>query len=56
MNLFDILILAVVAVAAALAVISIRRRKKTGKSCCGTCEGCGLRDSCSSRGPDQVHH
>ena len=47
MNLWDILILLAVAASAALALYRIRRRKKTGKGCCGSCEGCMC--SCPSR-------
>ena len=47
MNVYDILILLTVAGAAAFAVLSVRRRKKTGKGCCGNCEGCML--NCRSR-------
>lgn len=49
MNLIDILILLAVASAVALAVFSLRKRKKSGKNCCGTCEGCGFQGSCHSR-------
>ena len=42
MNVSDILILLGVALAVAAAVFSIRRRKKTGRGCCGSCEGCSL--------------
>ncbi len=47
MNLWDILILLAVTAAAAAAVIRSSRRRKTGKGCCGTCEGCAL--NCRSR-------
>ena len=41
MNLSDILILLAVAAAVVAAVLSIRRRGKTGKGCCGSsCESC----------------
>ena len=42
MNLWDILILLVIAAAAVLALVRIRRRKTAGKGCCGMCEGCSL--------------
>ena len=42
MNVSDILILAAVVLALGAAVLSIRRRKKAGKGCCGSCEGCNL--------------
>ena len=48
MNIWDILILLAVAAALALAVFSARRRRKSGEGCCGSCEGCALRGSCSS--------
>ena len=47
MNFWDILILAAVAAAAMLALYRIRRRKKTGNGCCGSCEGCMC--NCPSR-------
>ena len=49
MNLIDILILLAVAAAVVFAVFSLRKRKKSGKSCGGTCEGCGFQGSCRSR-------
>ena len=42
MNFFDLLILAAVATAVILALFRIRRRKKSGRGCCGNCEGCSL--------------
>ena len=45
MNVSDILILLGVACAVAAAVISMRRRKKTGKCSCG-CDGCSNRGIC----------
>ncbi len=47
MNVYDILILLAVAGAAVFAALSVRRRKKAGKGCCGNCEGCML--NCQSR-------
>ena len=43
MNLWDILILLGVTAAVALGLYRIRRQKKTGRGCCGNCEGCSLR-------------
>ncbi len=42
MNLWDILILLTVAAALILAAVRIRKCKKNGKGCCGSCEGCSL--------------
>lgn len=41
MNVWDILILAAVAALVVLAVIRMRRRKRSGRCSCG-CEGCGM--------------
>ena len=46
MNIWDILILLAVAAAVIFAVIRIRRRKKAGRGCCGSCSLC--RASCPS--------
>ncbi len=40
MNLWDILIIALVAIAVVLAVCVIIRNKKKGKGCCGDCCQC----------------
>lgn len=50
MNLWDILILIAVAAAVLLGFLRVRKRKQSGRGCCGTCtsfEGCSL--CCRSR-------
>ena len=39
----DVLVLAIVAAVVVLAVVSLVRAKKKGKTCCGDCSQCGRR-------------
>ena len=39
MNLWDILILITVAAAVLLGFLRVRKRKQSGRGCCGTCTG-----------------
>ena len=53
MNVSDILILAAVVLALGAAVLSIRRRKKAGKGCCGgSCGSCSLCGLCGKKPED----
>ncbi len=50
MNIWDFVILGIVALAVVAAIFSIRRDRKKGKSSCGCgCEGCAMGDSCKNR-------
>jgi len=47
MNVFDILILLAVAAAAVFGLLRARKRKRAGKSCCGS--GCGSCTLCRQK-------
>jgi len=50
MNLWDFLILGIVALAVVAAILSLRKDRKKGRSSCGCgCEGCSMEDSCKKR-------
>ena len=47
MNLWDVLLLLAVAGLLALAVFVLRRARRRGNSCCGSCKGCACgSDAC----------
>ncbi|MDO4484686.1 MAG: FeoB-associated Cys-rich membrane protein [Clostridia bacterium] len=48
MNAMDFVVLALVALAVTGAVLSLRRQKKQGRSCCGNCSSCS--GCCSGAG------
>ena len=50
MNIWDFVILGIVALAVLAAILSIRKDRKKGKPSCGCgCEGCIMGDSCKKR-------
>lgn len=49
MNVFDIVIIAAVAVALFFAVRSMVRRKGSGCSCCSGCSGCPHAGKCDKK-------
>lgn len=44
MNIYDYIILGIVAVLVVLAIVFIRKRKKKGSGCSGSCSCCSGRD------------
>ena len=50
MTFGDIIVLGVLALVVGLVIVGMIRDKKKGKSCgCGSCKGCSMAGSCSSR-------
>ncbi len=49
MNIPDIIVLAVLAIAIGLAIFGVIRNRKKGCGCCGNCTSCGLSANCKDK-------
>ncbi|MBQ9937690.1 MAG: FeoB-associated Cys-rich membrane protein [Oscillospiraceae bacterium] len=52
MKISDYIVIAVLVLWAVIAVIYIRKSKKSGKGCASGCEGCQFRENCSKKGKE----